>query len=159
AVKTDLRPAPRFDPPRPRGDAVLVIEDNATAREALQRLLTQKGFRAKAAASGEEGLRLARELHPLAIMLDLVMPGTDGWAVLRAVKTHPDLADIPVVLFTGMADEGSEAFRRGAADFVPGPQDFQDQRRGLAGVHTIADDEAAVIIQERYQVDAAVLPF
>jgi PAS domain S-box-containing protein len=121
--KAEPRPAPRFDPPRPRGDAVLVIEDNATAREALRKFLTQKGFHAETAASGEEGLRLAREFHPLAITLDLILPGMDGWAVLSALKADPELADVPVILFTGMADDRTEAFRRGAADFVTKPVD------------------------------------
>src|SRR5262249_9119591 len=91
-AKAEPRPAPPRPPPHPRGDIVLVIEDNATAREALRKFLTQKGFRAEAAAGGEEGLRLARELHPLAITLDLIMPGMDGWAVLAALKADPALA-------------------------------------------------------------------
>jgi CheY-like chemotaxis protein len=120
---TGRPPTPRFGVPRPRGDTVLIIEDNATAREALQKFLTLKGFPAEAAASGEEGLRLARELHPLAITLDLVMPGMDGWAVLTALKSDPELADIPVVLFTGMVDERDKAFRLGASDFLSKPFD------------------------------------
>jgi CheY-like chemotaxis protein/two-component sensor histidine kinase len=124
AEKAAPRHAPLFDLPPPRGDSVLVIEDNAIAREAVRKFLTQKGFRAEAAASGEEGLRLARELHPLAITLDLIMPGgMDGWAVLTALKADPELAAIPVILFTGMADDRGEAFRRGASDFVTKPVD------------------------------------
>jgi PAS domain S-box-containing protein len=137
--KAEPRPAPPSGQPRPPspyplplevgerrvrgGDAILVIEDNETAREALQRFLMQKGIRAEAAGSGEEGLRLARELHPLAITLDLMMPGMDGWAVLSALKADPELADIPVILFTGMADDRNEAFQRGASDFVTKPVD------------------------------------
>jgi PAS domain S-box-containing protein len=121
--KAGPRPAPPFSRPQPRGDAVLVIEDNLTAREGLRKLLTLKGFRAEVAASGEDGLRLARELHPLAITLDLIMPGMDGWAVLTALKADPELADIPVILFTGMADDRSKAFRLGASDFMPKPID------------------------------------
>src|SRR5262249_10304443 len=82
-----------------------------------------KGFRAEGARSGEEGLRLARKLHPLAITLDLVMPGMDGWEVLSALKADPELAPIPVVLFTGMADERDKAFRLGASDFMTKPVD------------------------------------
>jgi CheY-like chemotaxis protein len=81
------------------------------------------GFRAEAAAAGEEGLRLARELRPLVIMLDVVMPGMDGWSVLTALKADPELADIPVVLFTGMVDDRKEALRRGASDYVTKPVD------------------------------------
>jgi PAS domain S-box-containing protein len=121
--KSEPRPAPSFDPARPRGDVVLVVEDDETARDALRTFLMHKGFQAVAAASGEEGLRLARELHPVAITLDLVMPGMDGWAVLSALKAEPTLAAIPVVLFTGMADERREAFRLGASDFMTKPID------------------------------------
>src|SRR5262249_7572924 len=71
AEKAEPRPAPPCGPSRRRGDAVLVIEGNETAREALRRFLMQKGIRAEAAGSGEEGLRLARELRPLAITLGL----------------------------------------------------------------------------------------
>src|SRR5260370_2872414 len=98
--KAASRPLPPLDRQRPGNDAVLIIEDNAYAREALRKFLTLKGFRAEAAASGEEGLCLARKLHPLAITLDLVMPGMDGWEVLTALKADPELAGIPVVLFT-----------------------------------------------------------
>jgi PAS domain S-box-containing protein len=107
----------------PRSDAVLIIEDNAFAREALRKFLKQKGFQAEVAGSGEEGLCLARELHPLAITLDLVLPGMDGWAVLTALKADPELADIPVVLFTGMVGDRSKAFQLGASEFVMKPVD------------------------------------
>jgi CheY-like chemotaxis protein len=119
--KAEPRPAPPFNRPHPRGDAILVIEDDAAARDSLRKYLMQKGFRAEAAASGEEGLRLARELHPLAITLDLVMPGMDGWAALTDLKADPELADIPVVLLTGMPDERSDALRLGAADLLTKP--------------------------------------
>jgi CheY-like chemotaxis protein len=122
-ARTEARPALAAEPPRPRGDTVLIIDDNATSREALRQFLSRNGFRAVAAAAGEEGLRLARDLHPRVVMLDVVMPGMDGWAVLTALKADPELADIPVVLFTGMADDRGEALRRGAADYVLKPVD------------------------------------
>jgi CheY-like chemotaxis protein len=121
--KADARPVAPYCPPHARGDAVLVIDDNALARDGFRKFLTLKGFRAETAATGEEGLRLARELHPLAITLDVIMPGMDGWAVLAALKADPELADIPVILFTGVADDRTEAFRRGASDFVTKPVD------------------------------------
>jgi CheY-like chemotaxis protein len=119
-AKADPRPAAPA-PPHPRGDVVLVVDDNPTGREVLQQLLARKGFRVEAADRGEEALRLARELRPVAIMLDAVMPGMDGWAVLTNLKADPELADIPVVLFTGMADDRDKAFRLGAAEYVVKP--------------------------------------
>jgi CheY-like chemotaxis protein/nitrogen-specific signal transduction histidine kinase len=122
--KAKPTPAPPFGLPRPAGDTVLVIEDQTDARESLMRFLALKGFRAEGADSGEEGLRLARELRPVAITLDLVMPGMGGWDVLSALKADEELAHIPVILFTGMPDERNKAFRLGASDFITKPVDL-----------------------------------
>ena len=72
-----------------RARLILVIDDDPTVRELLRRSLEQEGLRSVAAASGEEGLRLARELRPASITLDVMMPGMDGWAVLTALKADP----------------------------------------------------------------------
>ena len=69
---------------------MLVIDDDAAVRDLMQRFLAKEGFRVVTAAGGEEGLRLARELRPDAITLDVMMPGMDGWAVLSALKADPD---------------------------------------------------------------------
>jgi PAS domain S-box-containing protein len=119
------KPEPRLPPPpgalRPPGDTVLVIEDHTDARESLQQFLELKGIRAEGAADGEEGLRLARELRPPVIVLDLIMPGVDGWAVLSALKADPELASVPVIMYTGMANERGKAFRLGASEFLTKP--------------------------------------
>jgi CheY-like chemotaxis protein len=118
------QPATPIGLPHPPGHTILVIEDQNDARESLRMFLELKGFRAEGANSGEEGLRRARDLHPLAVTLDLVMPGMDGWEVLSALKADSELATIPVILFTGMADERNKAFRLGAADFMTKPVDL-----------------------------------
>jgi PAS domain S-box-containing protein len=115
-------PTPAAAPARPRGDTVLVIDDDPASREVLSQFLTKKGFRVEVAVGGEEGLALARKLRPLAITLDVVMPGMDGWSVLGALKADPDLADIPVVMLT-MVDDQNKGFRLGAADYLVKPID------------------------------------
>jgi PAS domain S-box-containing protein len=105
-----------------RGNTVLVIDDDPESREVLSQFLTRKGFRVEVAASGEEGLALARKLRPLAITLDVVMPGMDGWSVLGALKGDPDLADIPVIMLT-IVDARNTGFRLGAADYLIKPVD------------------------------------
>ncbi len=67
---------------------------------------SRKGFRVALASGGEEALRLAREVRPDAITLDVLMPGMDGWAVLSALKADPALADIPVIMLTLVDDRG-----------------------------------------------------
>jgi CheY-like chemotaxis protein len=101
---------------------VLVIDDDPATREVLAQYLTKKGFRVEAAATGEEGLALARRLRPVAVTLDVVMPGMDGWTVLAALKADPHTADIPVVMLT-MVDDRNKGFRLGAADYLMKPVD------------------------------------
>ena len=82
--------------------------------------LAEKGFRVETAADGEEGLRLARQLRPLVITLDVVMPGMDGWAVLSALKADPELADIPVIMVT-VVDEQNVAYASARPTTSPSP--------------------------------------
>jgi CheY-like chemotaxis protein len=91
-------------------------------RDLMQRALSREGFRVVTAAGGEDGLRLARELRPEAITLDVLMPGLDGWAVLSALKADPTLADIPVIMLTIMEDKNL-GYALGAADYLTKPID------------------------------------
>jgi CheY-like chemotaxis protein len=115
------------------GPRVLVVDDDATARDLLRRTLAREGFAVTTAASGEEGLRLARELHPDAITLDVMMPGLDGWAVLREIKADPEIADIPVIVVT-LLEDGSLAHALGAAGFLSKPVARDRLRTLLDGV-------------------------
>ena len=108
-------------------------------RDLMQRFLTKEGFRVVTAAGGEEGLRLARELRPDAITLDVMMPGMDGWAVLSALKADPDLADIPVIMLT-IVDDRNLGYALGASDYLTKPIDrerlvtvLRQHRRDLPG--------------------------
>jgi signal transduction histidine kinase/CheY-like chemotaxis protein len=114
---------------QPAGNAalqgtVLVIEDEAATREVLMQDLSRRGYRVLAAAGGGDGLRLAREVRPDAITLDIIMPDLDGWAVLRALKDDPELRDIPVILLTILHDQDL-GYALGAADFLTKPIDTE----------------------------------
>jgi CheY-like chemotaxis protein len=101
-------------------NVVLVVDDDANARALLSRFLTREGFVVRCAADGQSGLKLARELRPRAILLDVMMPHMDGWAVLTALKADPDVADIPVIMQTIVREKGL-AFSLGAADYLTKP--------------------------------------
>ncbi|HAV64380.1 MAG TPA: hypothetical protein DCY13_18680 [Verrucomicrobiales bacterium] len=105
------------------GIAVLSIDDDANVRELMIRHLSREGYDVETAASGQEGLRRARELRPAAITLDVMMPGMDGWAVLSAMKSDPALADIPVVMVS-VVDDKNLAFSLGATDYVTKPVEW-----------------------------------
>jgi len=102
--------------------SVLVIDDDAIVRDVLGRYLERQGFQVITAADGIEGLARAREHHPAAITLDIMMPGLDGWTVLAALKGDPDLADIPVVLVT-IVDEKQRGYALGVVEHLVKPVD------------------------------------
>ena len=105
-----------------RNRTVLVIDDDPGARELMTRLLAKEGFHVLTAPDGEEGLRLARQVRPDLITLDVVMPRVDGWSVMTALKSDPDLADIPIVLLT-VCDNHNLGFAMGAAEYLTKPID------------------------------------
>jgi signal transduction histidine kinase/DNA-binding response OmpR family regulator len=99
---------------------VLVIDDDASARELLIRQLTKEGYRTWGAESGTDGLRLAQEIRPDVITLDVFMPGMSGWEFIRAAKNIPQLAAIPVVIVS-MLEEDDAGMALEAADFLVKP--------------------------------------
>ncbi len=104
----------------PRGSVILVIDDDESVLDLTERFLTRKGFKVVTARDGHEGLRLARELHPAAITLDVLMPQLDGWTVLAAIKGDPELADIPVILMT-IIDDRTRGYALGATEYLIKP--------------------------------------
>jgi signal transduction histidine kinase/CheY-like chemotaxis protein len=118
------------------GDAantVLVIDDDPTVRDLMTRFLQKSGYRAIPAASGAEGLRLAREIHPSIITLDLVMPEMDGWEVLSQLKAQPELSSIPVIMVT-IVDHEALGLARGASNYLVKPID-RDRLAVALGQH------------------------
>jgi PAS domain S-box-containing protein len=101
-------------------NSVLVIDDDVTVHDLMTRNLQKDGYNVVPADSGREGLRLAREIKPIAITLDVMMPGMDGWAVLKELKAHPDTRDIPVIMMT-MVDDRNLGYALGATDYLTKP--------------------------------------
>jgi len=106
------------------GRTVLVVDDDPMVRELMQRFLGKEGFRVVLAATGEEGLKLARDERPCLITLDVAMPGADGWTVLGQLKGNPATADIPVIMLTIVDDRG-RGFALGATEYLTKPIDWQ----------------------------------
>jgi PAS domain S-box-containing protein len=113
---------PDTSPSLEDASTVLVIDDDPIVRDVMRRFLDGEGFRVVTASDGEEGLRLARQLCPRVITLDVLMPSMDGWAVLTALKADPVLADIPVIMLT-IIDEKNFGYLLGAADYMTKPID------------------------------------
>ncbi len=113
----------------PNQNCVLVIDDDPKVHRLIELTLRHEGYALHFAATATDGLRLARELHPAVITLDVMMPDMDGWSVLSALKADPALANIPVIMLSIM-EERDLGFALGASEYLTKPID----RNQLLGV-------------------------
>jgi CheY-like chemotaxis protein len=128
---------------------LLVIDDDPIVHDLMRRFIEVDGFQVVSAMSGDEGLALAREHRPAAITLDVVMPHSDGWSVLSALKADPELADIPVIMMS-MMEQRDIGYTLRAAEYLTKPIDrdrlnqvLRRYRNGTAHPRVlIVDDDA-----------------
>ncbi len=132
----------------------LVVDDDPTARDMLQRSLEKCGYRVATANDGEEALRVAADLQPSIITLDAIMPRTDGWATLSRLKADSALADIPVIMVSVLGDS-QMAYALGAAHYLSKPVDQNElcavleQYRGNRTVLLVEDDATTRAMMRR----------
>jgi CheY-like chemotaxis protein len=99
---------------------ILIIEDDPSTVRLLREFLEPAGYAVTAAPTGEAGLAIAKERAPAAIILDVLLPGLDGWEVLRRLKAETGLRDVPVVIVT-VVDERGIGLALGAVDYLVKP--------------------------------------
>jgi signal transduction histidine kinase/CheY-like chemotaxis protein len=109
---------------------VLVIDDERATRDLLGDALAREGYRVVTAPGGRNGLRLAKETKPDAVILDVIMPDVDGWTVLRSLKSDPELCEVPVILVTVLGDR-EMGIALGAAEHISKPIDPPELLRTL----------------------------
>jgi excisionase family DNA binding protein len=107
------------------GPVILIVDDDDNVREYVKANLELEGYTVREAANAEEGLKALEQESPDLILLDVMMPKVDGWEMLRRVQERHGVGSIPVVMFSGKADEASEdeAKARGARGFIGKPFD------------------------------------
>ena len=104
------------------GPLILVVEDNLEVQEVLKNYLVPAGYRVAFAGDGEEALKLAAELKPFCITLDIMLPKKDGWTVIRELKERPETKIIPVVIISALREKKT-GFSLGALDYLTKPVD------------------------------------
>lgn len=114
------QPAKPAAAPEAHVPKVLVVDDAPSARELLTRNLEREGFAVITAASGEEALARIQADKPLAVLLDVMMPGLDGWHVLKTIRENPETKDIPVIMQT-VLDDRNFAYTLGASGYLKKP--------------------------------------
>jgi two-component system KDP operon response regulator KdpE len=109
------------------GPLILIVDDDARLREFVRVNLEMDGYTVREAASAEEGLEALNDESPDLILLDVMMPQVDGWEMLRRVQERHGVGSIPVIMFSGKADEraAGHATERGAHGFIGKPFDPQ----------------------------------
>ncbi len=109
-----------MEPPKAR---ILVVDDNAQNRALAQATLEDEGYEVLLASGGEEGIRRVEEERPDCVLLDVRMPGTDGFAVCARIRALPEARDTPVVFLTALRDVDTfdAALRSGGDDFLTKP--------------------------------------
>ncbi len=116
------------------GALLLIIDDNQGLVELLRHYFTGNTYRVVSVTNGEQGLQMVDQLLPDVILLDLMMPGMDGWEVLQRLRTNSDTQDIPVVICSVINDP-ELAYSLGASTFVPKPVTKETLLNALRELH------------------------
>ena len=102
---------------------ILIIDDSPTEVHVMQKALEKHGYRTAAAADGAEGIRLAREMSPDLIFMDIVMPGMNGYQATRRLAQDPATASIPILIVSTKTQEADRVWglRQGAVQYLTKP--------------------------------------
>jgi CheY-like chemotaxis protein len=122
---------------------VLVIDDDPAVLDLMQRILTKEGYWPALASNAVDGLAMARTMSPAVIILDILMPETNGWQALKFLKSDPVLAVCPVILLT-VSDDFQQGRTLGVAGHLIKPVDRDALTRMLARLCPRDESEATV---------------
>lgn len=127
------------------GSVVLIIDDDEEIRKVLYKYLTKLGYQVETADNGELGIKLARNLLPDVIILDVLMPKMDGWEVLSHLKASSELAHIPVVILSVIEDKNM-GYSLGASDYLVKPITREELSKMLQKYHSQNDSNSSVLV-------------
>ncbi len=121
-----------------RNGVVLVVDDERLVRELIKNILARDGYVVHAAEDGEQGVAMAGDLRPDVIIMDITMPGIDGYEATEQIRLNSDLAKTPVVFLTGTsaAEDGGSAFESGGASYCRKPLTARQIRQAVEAVLT-----------------------
>jgi twitching motility two-component system response regulator PilH len=115
---------------------ILIVDDSSTDRQALVERLSKHGYRCITADNGDEGIAKSKSEQPDLILMDVVMPGTNGYEATRAISRDPSTRDIPVIICTGRNQDTDRVWgmRQGARDYVTKPIDYKALVERIAAI-------------------------
>lgn len=140
-------------PETSNGKKILVVDDQSEARELIQTYLLDLNYTVLTCNDGKKAIELARQHTPFAITLDLLMPNTDGWSTLTALKTDSETQHIPVIIVS-ILDKKQQGLSLGAVDFLQKPLKASDLSDSLHKLHLEGEN---ILIVEDQAEDANLL--
>jgi putative two-component system response regulator len=134
---------------------ILVVDDDASNRETLVSILEPEGYRIVLAVNGYEAVEQAKKTQPDVILLDVMMPGMDGFEACREIRSEEKLAEVPILFLTALDDKQSllEGLASGADDFITKPFDRHILRARLKSITRL--DRYHKLVEERKRLDEA----
>lgn len=136
---------------------ILIVDDEPAGRDTLESILEGQGYRLEMAGSGFEALEKARQLFPDVILLDVMMPGMDGFEVCRRIRNDPSLAEIPIIMLTALDERQSflRGLESGADEYITKPYDRFELRARLLGITRL--NRYRKLLDDRTNVEEAHL--
>lgn len=134
---------------------LLIIDDDTISRETLSAILAGSGYSIQSATSGIEGLEMAPKFNPDVILLDVMMPGMNGFEVCRSMRKDPALAEVPIIMVTALDDRDSRlvGLEAGADDFLSKPYDSMELEIRLRSLKRVA--RYRHLVEERSKLHGA----
>jgi CheY-like chemotaxis protein len=153
-IAQPAEPLPAAASPEPDRAAgrILVVEDDRRSADLLRVYLEGAGYAVSIARDGVDGLALARELQPTAIILDVLLPRLNGWELLARLKRDPATCAIPVVVVS-MLDERGAGFALGAAEYLVKPVDHEELLRALGRCVVPPGERRTVVVIDDEPLD------
>ena len=115
---------------------ILIVDDSPTERHVLNDMLTKSGYEVMASDNGEDAIQKAKLLRPDLILMDVVMPGLNGFQATRAISRDPDTRAIPIILCTSKSQETDKIWgmRQGARDYIVKPVNRDELLEKIAAI-------------------------
>jgi putative two-component system response regulator len=134
---------------------ILIVDDEIAGLHTLESILDGQGYQIVMAQNGPEALEKTRQLLPDVVLLDVMMPGMDGFEVCRQIRNDPVLAEIPIIMITALDDRKSllNGLEAGADDYITKPYDRYELRARLLGITRL--NRYRKLLDERANIEAA----